>query len=193
MIRRRETGLITLPEEVGTEHKVVRLRRHARVLTIPVTVAILVAATVTFSSHYLTESWMLITLWSVSGALVIFGVLLPLVAWLSGRITITSRRIIVTNGFIVRSRREIPLSRVTDVTLRRSPIQAAFGSGDIVLSRGDDKGIRVRDLPNAPLVQAALVQLATANVPVPLERQPRDRVEWAEESRHSGHEDLVAV
>lgn len=193
MIRRRETGLITLPEQVGTEHTVAHIRRHARVLTWPVLVLLLGVGAASFADHLLPEQWMRLVLWASVALGVMLFVVLPLVAWLTGRVTITSRRIIVTNGFFARSRREIPFVRVTDVTLRRTPIQAALGSGDIIISRGDETGVRVRDLPGAALVQAAMMQLVTTNAPTPVAPRPRDKATWAEDAFEGHRDELISA
>jgi membrane protein YdbS with pleckstrin-like domain len=105
----------------------------------------------------------------------------PLLAWLGGRVVVTTRRIIIFNGLIVRSRREMLLARVTDVTVRRTPLQAAMRSGNILISLGGEQTVRVRDIPRADLVAAALLQLAASNQPVALQRT-RDKAEWANDA-----------
>jgi membrane protein YdbS with pleckstrin-like domain len=91
---------------------------------------------------------------------------------------VTTRRIVIYNGLIVRSRREILLARVTDVTVRRTPLQAITRSGSVLIALGGEPSVRVQDLPRADLVAAALLQLAASNEPIALQRT-RDRAEWA--------------
>lgn len=159
----------------------------------PILVLVLGVGGAAFADHFLAEEWMRLVLWASVALGILLFVLLPLVAWLTGRVTITSRRLIVTNGLFPRSRRDIPFARVTDVTLRRSPLQAVLGSGDIILARGDDAGVRVRDLPGAALVHAAMMQLVTSNAPAPVAPRPRDKAAWAEEAFEAQRDELISA
>jgi hypothetical protein len=51
-------------------------------------------------------------------------------------------------------------------------------SGNMLISLGGEQTVRVRDIPRADLVAAALLQLAASNEPVALQRT-RDKAEWA--------------
>jgi membrane protein YdbS with pleckstrin-like domain len=178
MIRRRETGLIPVQDEQTVEQTVGMLRRHARVLTGPFLVLALTSAALGFFDAQLPEAWMRLTLW-VAGAIIVLAlVVVPLLAWLGGRVVVTTRRIVIYNGLVVRSRREILLARVSDVTVRRTPLQAVMRSGNMLISLGGEQTVRVRDIPRADLVAAALLQLAASNEPVALQRT-RDKAEWA--------------
>jgi membrane protein YdbS with pleckstrin-like domain len=154
------------------------LRRHARVLTAPFVLLALTSAVLGFFDAQLPEAWMRIALWVMAGIVVVALVLVPLLAWLGGRVVITTRRIVIYNGLLVRSRREILLARVTDVTVRRTPLQAMMRTGNILIALGGEQTVRVRDIPRADLVTAALLQLAASNEPVALQRT-RDKAEWA--------------
>jgi membrane protein YdbS with pleckstrin-like domain len=178
MIRRRETGLIPVQDEQTVEQTVAMMRRHARVLTGPFLVLALTTAALGFFDAQLPEAWMRLTLWVAGAVIVLALVVVPLVAWLGGRVVVTTRRIVIYNGLIVRSRREILLARVSDVTVRRTPLQAVMRSGNMLISLGGEQTVRVRDIPRADLVAAALLQLAASNEPVALQRT-RDRAEWA--------------
>jgi membrane protein YdbS with pleckstrin-like domain len=178
MIRRRETGLIPVQDEQTVEQTVGMLRRHARVLTGPFLVLALTSAALGFFDAQLPEAWMRLTLWVAGAVIVLALVVVPLLAWLGGRVVVTTRRIIIYNGLIVRSRREILLARVSDVTVRRTPLQAMMRSGNMLISLGGEQTVRVRDIPRADLVAAALLQLAASNEPVALQRT-RDKAEWA--------------
>jgi membrane protein YdbS with pleckstrin-like domain len=178
MIRRRETGLIPVQDEQTVEQNVAMLRRHARVLTGPFVILALTSAALGFFDAQLPEAWMRLTLWVAGAVIVVSLAIVPLLAWLGGRVVVTTRRIVIYNGLIVRSRREILLARVTDVTVRRTPLQAITRSGNILIALGGEPSVRVRDIPRADLVAAALLQLAASNEPIALQRT-RDRAEWA--------------
>ena len=192
MIRRRETGLIPVQNEKTAEQTVAMLRRHARVLTGPFVLLALSSAALGFFDARLPEAWMRLTMW-VAGAVVLVAlVLVPLLAWLGGRVVVTTRRIVIHNGLLVRSRREILLARVTDVTVRRTPLQAILRSGNILIALGGEPTVRVRDIPRADVVAAALLQLAANNEPVALQRT-RDKAEWADDAFGSRDAGLLSA
>ena len=135
---------------------------------------------------------MRITMWVAGAAVVVALVLVPLLAWLGGRVVVTTRRIVIHNGLLVRSRREILLARVTDVTVRRTPLQAILRSGNILIALGGEPTVRVRDIPRADVVAAALLQLAANNEPVVLQRT-RDKAEWADDAFGSRDAGLLSA
>src|SRR5690606_31479969 len=85
-------------------------------------------------------------------------VLLPLLFWLTERITITTRRIILRRGMFVRHRSEIPLSRIREVSSRSTIVQRMFRAGDIELKVGADARL-VPDVPGVNGVIDALQAL----------------------------------
>src|SRR4051812_38358490 len=130
----------------------VRTRPHARRLTLPVLVLF---ATVTAFGYFggrFPEEWQNWAALAVACALVFFATLLPFFAWLGHRYTVTSRRIIARRGILVRQRQDVYLARVTDVRLRRTPLQAAFAAGDVRVVAGPDLTLVLRDVPSARLV-----------------------------------------
>ncbi|MCU1550041.1 MAG: hypothetical protein JWR36_601 [Glaciihabitans sp.] len=85
--------------------------------------------------------------------------LIPLFAWLGRNYTLTTRRIVLRSGFLVRVRQELLHSRGYDVTVRKNGLQSAFGSGDIQINTGLDHPVVLRDVPSADLVQEVLHDL----------------------------------
>jgi uncharacterized membrane protein YdbT with pleckstrin-like domain len=84
---------------------------------------------------------------------------LPYLAWLTSRTTITTRRVIVRRGLFVRVRRELWHRRGYDVQVSRSWIQGVIGSGDVRLETGHEVPVVVPDVPAPLAVQAALHEL----------------------------------
>jgi uncharacterized membrane protein YdbT with pleckstrin-like domain len=148
---------------VPTERVVARLRSHARVLFWPALIFIALPGGSFYAFSVFTESWhhTLIGILATLAFLVL--VLLPYILWLNRRSTITTRRIIVRRGFFVRERREIFHSRGYHVALKRSWIQSAFRSGDIVISSGVEKPMVLRDVPGANAVLETLQDLVEKN------------------------------
>jgi uncharacterized membrane protein YdbT with pleckstrin-like domain len=163
------------PEQA--EPVVARLRRHGRVLVFPSLAIIGLAAAAGYVPSLLTEPWMTVPFWILVVALALFVWLLPLLTWLSSRVVITTRRVVVYSGFMVRTRQEILCARIHDVTVRRTAVQSIFGSGDVLLNTGAEKPIRLRDLPKPNLVLSAITDLVEKNAPLRTQLR-RDDSRW---------------
>jgi membrane protein YdbS with pleckstrin-like domain len=141
----------------NSEHVVARFHSSGRRLILPAIATVAACAGTGYLAGRMPESWGAAVL--VAGALLVFGLgIVPFVLWSSRVYTVTTRRIVVRSGFLVRSRQEVLLTRGFDITLRRGPLQLLAGSGDIVLETGGDPLV-LRDAPSAKLVQAALADL----------------------------------
>ncbi|XPP27608.1 MAG: PH domain-containing protein [Leucobacter sp.] len=155
------TTLPVAPVEVETV--VARLRRHGRRLTLPVIVLLAVSGAAGYWVGALPEAWMN---WAAAAGAGLLALLLgigPVLAWLSTRVTITNRRVILRRGFFVHHRSELPLSRVREVRSRRGLVQRLFGSGDVELVVGNEPPVVLRDIPGPAGVVDALQELIERN------------------------------
>jgi membrane protein YdbS with pleckstrin-like domain len=160
---RRPTSLP--PQREAPEQVVVRLRRSGRHLVWP---AIFFLA-ICFGTGYFWDgfpvAWLNTALPIVAAGLTVVLSLLPLVFWLNRMTIITTRRLIVTRGFIVRERTEFLLGRATDAALRRGPLQLLTGSGDVIVHAGTEGTLVLRDVPRARLVHRAIADLIDRAAP----------------------------
>ncbi|MFC5338038.1 PH domain-containing protein [Leucobacter denitrificans] len=138
---------------------VVRVRRHGRHLTFPVLALLVIFAASGYFIGTFPEPWMNLLAAGAAGALAIVLGILPILAWLSRRAVITSRRAIVHHGFFVRHRSEVSLARVREVRSKQNPIQRMFGSGDIDLFVGAE-ATRITDAPGVKDLHAAIQELS---------------------------------
>lgn len=141
------------------ERVVARLRPHARVLFWPTLTLFAVCGATGYYLGTLPEQWQNTAVAIGAGALILLLWLVPLASWLNRRYTITTRRIIFRHGFFVRTRQELLHSRGYDVTVKKSWIQSAFGTGDVYLDAGAEKPLVMRDIRNADLVHEVLHDL----------------------------------
>lgn len=141
------------------ERVVARMRRHGRVLILPVILLLGTVGAVTYFFGTFREQWINTVILIGGIAVVVLFVLLPYFMWLNRRYTITTRRVIVRKGFFTRTRQEVLHSRGYTVSVKRGPLQALSRSGDIVITSGVDKPILLKDVPGANQVQAVLHDL----------------------------------
>lgn len=164
------TGAYAAPERV-----VARIRRHARVLLLPAVLLVAVAGAATYAVGVLDETWQVLAALAVAALLVLFGCLLPFLAWLTRRATITTRRVVIRHGVFSRVRQELLNSRATDVDVRAGWVQSMFGSGDVLINTGHDRVVVIKDAPRAELVQAALQELMDPASPAAVDHRRASR------------------
>lgn len=145
------------------EMVVARLRPHARALFWPTLLLVGVAAAVGYFGGTFPEAWQNLAVLAAGGVIIVAGWFLPLFSWLARNYTITTRRIVLRSGVIVRVRQELLHSRAHDVTVRKTSLQSLFGSGDVLVSTGLDRPVVLKDVPSADLVQEALHELMEDN------------------------------
>jgi uncharacterized membrane protein YdbT with pleckstrin-like domain len=125
------------------ERQVITVHQHPAVLIRPIfflLAGLALAGWLTFAvSHGNTD--VLIAIW------VLFGILL---AWTIGKIVdwavdyfvVTSQRMLLAQGLLVRKVNMIPLTKVTDMSFQRSPLGQILGYGEfIVESAGQDQAL----------------------------------------------------
>jgi membrane protein YdbS with pleckstrin-like domain len=126
---------------------VAMVRRHPAVLIAPSAQAIaglLVAfvLTATLLRNHSLLIWIVWGLW----ALLLLRLVWEAVNWAVDYFVITSKRILLTSGLFTRNVAMMPLSKVTDMSFRRSFTGRMLGYGDFVIeSAGQDQALRMID------------------------------------------------
>lgn len=143
----------------ASERVVARLRRHARVLILPAVLLVATAGATAYAIGVVAEWWQRLAVIGVALLVATTGCLVPFLAWLTHRTTITTRRVILRRGVISRVRQELLHSRGYDVVVRRTWSQRLFGSGDVRIDTGHEHPVVLHDVPNPNVVQSALHEL----------------------------------
>ncbi|WGD38048.1 PH domain-containing protein [Lysinibacter sp. HNR] len=144
---------------VRPEIVLARLRRHGRRLFLPAIVLLVVAPLAGFYGSWFREQWQQLSVLGGAALVILLLCLLPYLAWLGTTFTITTKRIIIRHGVIVRSRSEVSLGRIREVQLRSNAIQRLYRSGTIHLAVGSDSVLKLNDVPQAELVVSMLHEL----------------------------------
>lgn len=145
------------------EEVVVRLRKHARALILPVLAVMAIALAAGFFVGTFDELWQ--NLLALFGALVLAVILflLPFFAWLGNTSTVTTKRIIIRRGMLTRTRSEVPLNRVREIRTRASLWQRIFKTGNVELVTGQDAPLKLTSVPSMNGVVDMLHELLEAN------------------------------
>jgi len=106
----------------------------------------------------------------VAIALLMWWLMYPLLVWRTTVYELTTRRMRLRDGIVTRNGRDIPLSRVTDVSFRKGVLDRLLGSGTLVVeSAGEHGELELTAIPHVERVSAMLFQLVEG------ERQRDDR------------------
>lgn len=159
------------------EFVIARIHPHLRLLIWPSFLAVAMATGFGLGFGLLDETWMRVALLILCLALIAVLWLAPVMFWLGNRMTITTRRVIIEQGMFARSRSEISLVRIHEVTARANVVQSLFSSGDVLIGTGAERDLVMRNVPRVALVQAALTELVERSANA-IGRQPRESARW---------------
>jgi membrane protein YdbS with pleckstrin-like domain len=96
----------------------------------------------------------------VAIVVLMWGLTFPVLRWRTTRYELTTRRMRLRTGVIARTGSDIPLSRITDVSFRKSPLDRLLGCGTLVVeSAGEHAEIVLPKVPHVERVSATLFQL----------------------------------
>jgi uncharacterized membrane protein YdbT with pleckstrin-like domain len=126
------------------ERQVISVHEHPAVLIGPIALVLLGLAIAGFLSNTVTHG-------NSTAILIIWGAWVLLLLWFVFKIwdwsvnyfVVTSHRLILARGFVVRKIGMLPLTKVTDMSFQRTTIGRILGYGEfIVESAGQDQALR---------------------------------------------------
>jgi uncharacterized membrane protein YdbT with pleckstrin-like domain len=146
------------------EQPVLLLHPHWKTLIRPVLVAVLVVA-IALIAEVLIGSGSAAP--AARGAVGIVAVLflmvwliVPILRWRTTTYELTTKRLRTRYGILTRKGRDIPLTRINDVSFEKGVLDRLFGAGRLVVeSAGEHGQIVLRDIPDVADVQAILFGL----------------------------------
>jgi uncharacterized membrane protein YdbT with pleckstrin-like domain len=142
------------------EEVVLHLHPHWRVLALPVTGFVLILGVASFAAALVNVAAVRWALLVVAFVLVCRTTLRPVITWLSTHVVLTTHRVLLRDGVLARSGRDVPLARITDVSFEHSLFERMLGCGTLVLESAGERGqVVLHDVPQVELVQSTLYQL----------------------------------
>jgi uncharacterized membrane protein YdbT with pleckstrin-like domain len=146
------------------ESPVITLHPHWKVLVKPVALAVLIVAVALVAIVIIPFGKAAPIAALVLGGVAIIGVMwslmIPLLRWRTTTYELTSRRLRVREGILARFGKDIPLSRITDVSFETSILDRVLGAGTLVVeSPGEHGQLRLNQIPRVEYLQSTLFQL----------------------------------
>jgi uncharacterized membrane protein YdbT with pleckstrin-like domain len=157
---------MAFPESILDEgEEVVRnLRPHWRRIVVPVALVPIVVGLASYGWFALPSGsarkvmrWAILV---VALVLLVWWTVRPLLLWLTTRYVVTNRRVLMRYGVLSRTGRDVPLTRVNDVSFSRSVVERLIGSGTLTIESAGDRGqVLLRDVPQVEAVQRDIYRL----------------------------------
>ena len=151
------------------EHVVMAMRPHWKEMFWPAVVLILTSPVATYLAAIVpdgsAQKWLRLTIGVIAILVVLRWTVWPFLKWLTTSYVVTDRRIITRVGVIARLGRDMPISRINDVTFEHSGIlERVLGCGTLIVESAGERGqLVLRDVPRVEEVQRDVYKLAEAD------------------------------
>lgn len=138
-----------------------QLRPHFRALVAPAFLLLISLLLLGATAYYAKDTFLFWPLIIGAGVLFLFGTFIPFVRWLTTQFVFTNRRIITREGLISRSGRDMPVSKVNNVSFHVPLMGRILNYGTLIVeSAGDDDAdLHIDDVPNVEQVQRLIYSL----------------------------------
>ena len=148
----------------GPERSVLVLHPHWKVLLGPVILGVLIVAAAATVAAVIPAGRDAgperLVAAAVALVLLLIAVLRPVLRWQTTTYELTTGRLRVREGILTRRGRDIPLTRISDVSFTRSLLDRLVGAGRLVVeSPGEHGQIVLTDIPQVERVQAILFEM----------------------------------
>src|SRR6478736_2416877 len=141
------------------EHIEYETRPHWRILLVPVVAFFVIVAVTAFLLGKVSSNsgWQDVLRWVVfllAASAVSYWVIRPIIFWATTLYVFTNRRIITRTGLVARKGRDMPLSRINDVSFSHSIIERIFNCGSLVVESAGERGqLQIDNVPNVETLQ----------------------------------------
>jgi len=93
----------------------------------------------------------------------VFTTARPFLRWVTTHYVVTDRRLITRRGVIAREGRDMPLTRINDISFSHTVIERLLRCGTLVVESAGERGqLTLDDVPGVETVQRRLYELAQA-------------------------------
>lgn len=151
------------------EEVVMAMRPHWKEMVGPGLVLLVLSPLATYAATVAPEgdaqTWFRLTVVAVAVLILLRWVGWPFLVWITTSYVVTDRRLITRVGVIARLGRDMPLSRVNDVTFEHSGLlERVLRCGTLVVESAGERGqLVLRDVPRVEEVQRDVYRLAEAD------------------------------
>jgi uncharacterized membrane protein YdbT with pleckstrin-like domain len=92
--------------------------------------------------------------------ILVWFTLIPFLRWVTTQYVFTNRRVIIRRGLLTKQGRDMPLSKVNNVTFEVTFLGRILNFGRLIIqSAGEDSDLDIEDVPNVEVIQRDVYQL----------------------------------
>lgn len=143
------------------ETVVLETHPHWKTLVLPVLALLATLVLAGFLLAVVDDSTGRYVIAGVAAVLAVVFFLVPFLRWRTTLFVITDKRVVVRSGILSRTGRDIPLSRVNDVTFSHNLLERILGCGTLVVESAGERGqVQLTEVPHVEQVQRTLYELA---------------------------------
>ncbi len=153
---------MAFPDELLTPDETVVLHEHPhwKMLIVPVLAFLITVGATFFVAALIREQdwhvWGWIALGVIGGLLIAWLTIGPLLRWRTTHFVLTSRRVLVREGILVRQGIDIPMSRINSVQFRHTIVERVLGCGTLIIESASDEPLEFDDIPQVEKVHTLL-------------------------------------
>lgn len=146
------------------ERLIISTRQHPKALFVPILALVVLLAIGVAAEANLDDDGFQQVLGYIVWVLVILGILWfsvrPFLVWATTVHAFTDRRLITRWGIITRRGHDIPLARVSDISIEINLIDRPFGCGSLLIADASaNQPARLNDIPHVEAAQRQLNEL----------------------------------
>jgi uncharacterized membrane protein YdbT with pleckstrin-like domain len=130
------------------EKVLVSMRQHPKALFPAVFALVVLLAVGVFLQQVIDQETVTLVVWIIVGLAILWFVVRPFLLWLTSVHAVTDRRIITRWGILTRRGHDIPLKRVSDMSIEINLIDRPFGCGTLIITNASTDGeVHLHDIP----------------------------------------------
>ena len=142
------------------EEVIDRLHPHWKMLFWPVVIFLVVLGAAAFGAAQTDSAAVRYAIVAAVALIVLVFTLLPFLRWRTTHFVVTTHRVLIRKGILSRSGRDVPLSRINDVSFEHSFFERLLGCGTLIVESAGERGqVVLDDVPHVERVQGQIYQL----------------------------------
>lgn len=142
------------------EDVVLDMHPHWKRLVLPVLSLLVVLAAAGYLLAIVDDSRLQVVVAIAAAVLLVVFTVVPFLRWRTTLFVMTTRRVVVRTGVLARQGRDVPLSRINDITFSHSLFERILGCGTLVVESAGERGqVVLTEVPNVEQVQRTLYDL----------------------------------
>jgi uncharacterized membrane protein YdbT with pleckstrin-like domain len=161
---------VGFPDDSLTTDETVKLHLHPhwKAMVSPGFWTVVSLASIIAAAYYLPSAvWaniLLIAVGAVALVLFLWLAFWPFLVWRSTHYVFTTERVLLREGVLRREQRDIPLTRVNDVSSSQTLLERVLGCGTLTVESAGERGqSTLTDIPRVVMVQKVVYELVEAD------------------------------